>query len=241
MLNLNTIDFHFKAIGQVRSCFTDKFGTPRQPGLTKHSRAFLQIFSENQPELSLQGLAEFSHLWVIFVFHKNNSKKFHSKVHPPRLGGEKIGVFSTRSPHRPNPIGLSLVEIDNVEGGGIWVRGIDLIEGTPVLDIKPYIPSVEAQPEAHAGWVQDLAENDIQLEWTAEAENNLIQLGQANLKLLIEETLQLDPRPRVYKGYEGKKSKYRDEHIVKFYQFDVYFNFKASNLISVNKIIDTLK
>lgn len=241
MKNSSPIEFQFNAIGHVKSCFADKFGTPRQPGLAKHSRAFLHIYSEFQPELSLQGLAEFSHLWVLFVFHKNNSNKFHAKVHPPRLDGEKIGVFSTRSPHRPNPIGLSVVKIDSVEPEGVWVLGVDLIEGTPILDIKPYIPDIEALPGAHGGWVNEIKEVEVQVEWTQEAADNLKQLGQENLKLLIEETLQLDPRPKVYKGYEGEKSKYRDEHIVQLYNYDIHFCFKTSQLICVNKVRNLLK
>ena len=98
-------------IGFLKSCYPDKFGTPRQPGLVSGARAELKLRSDLQPELALQGLEGFSHIWLIFIFHKNQSARYHAKVHPPRLKGEPIGLFATRTPHRPNPIGLSLVEL----------------------------------------------------------------------------------------------------------------------------------
>ena len=130
-------------IGYIESCFKDKFGTPRQPGLVKKAWAKLKIRADLQPEESLQGLEGFSHVWLIWVFHQNKVSRYHAKVHPPRLGGKSMGLFATRTPHRPNPIGLSLVEIVRVEKDGIVVSGADLVDGTPILDIKPYLQEVE--------------------------------------------------------------------------------------------------
>ncbi|XP_072373549.1 tRNA (adenine(37)-N6)-methyltransferase isoform X2 [Scyliorhinus torazame] len=132
-------------IGYIESCFTAKNGTPRQPTICSLSRARLKISKIvfNNAEHSLMGLDQFSHVWIIFVFHKNGHQSYKAKVKPPRLNGLKTGVFSTRSPHRPNAIGLTLVKLDRIEGDTLYFSGIDMIQGTPVLDIKPYIPDYD--------------------------------------------------------------------------------------------------
>ncbi|GCC27945.1 tRNA (adenine(37)-N6)-methyltransferase [Chiloscyllium punctatum] len=133
-------------IGYIESCFTAKNGTPRQPTICSLSRARLKISKLifNNAEHSLMGLDQFSHVWIIFVFHKNGHQCYKAKVKPPRLNGLKTGVFSTRSPHRPNAIGLTLAKLDRIEGDTVHLSGIDMIQGTPVLDIKPYIPDYDA-------------------------------------------------------------------------------------------------
>lgn len=133
-------------IGYLESCFSAKNGTPRQPSICSHSRACLRIRKSifNNPEHSLMGLEQFSHVWILFVFHKNGRLSCKAKVQPPRLNGVKTGVFSTRSPHRPNAIGLTLAKLEKVEGGAIYLSGIDMIHGTPVLDIKPYIADYDS-------------------------------------------------------------------------------------------------
>lgn len=235
-----TKTFQLEAIGVVDSCFKDKFGTPRQPGLAPSSRAFLRMHKKFQPEQSLDGLAGFSHLWVVFWFHQNGNSRFHAKVHPPRMNGEQIGVFATRSPHRANPVGLSLVEIDSVEKEGVWVRGIDLIDGTPILDLKPYLPQVESIPEARAGWAGK-APIEISVEWLPEAMEELQnwsqKLERPELKSLVEETLRLDPRPVVYRGYEGETSPYRSRHAVRLYDGDIHFEFLSPNHLQVQKVL----
>jgi tRNA-Thr(GGU) m(6)t(6)A37 methyltransferase TsaA len=128
-----------RPIGNLQSCFREKFGTPRQSGFVKNARAKLKLNNEINSS-SLDGLQDFSHVWVIFVFHVgvedyNNQK---TKIKPPKLEGVKMGVYATRSPHRFNPIGLSIAKLEKVEGRTIHLSGIDLIHGTPVLDIKPY-------------------------------------------------------------------------------------------------------
>jgi len=232
----------FRPIGMVKSCFRDKFGTPRQPGLVAAADAIIEINPEFQPQFSLQGLEQFSHLWVIFHFHLVDSKKFRGKVHPPRLDGETVGVFATRSPHRPNPIGLSLVEIVKVEGPAIYIRGHDLVDGTPVLDIKPYIKEIESQPAATSGWVEKVSSLDVRVSWAQKAETQLFEFmrGQNDLRQLIEETLKLDPRPRVYRGLEGAEPKYRETHSVRLRHVDVEFIFRAANEVEVLdlKLID---
>nr|XP_042127075.1 tRNA (adenine(37)-N6)-methyltransferase isoform X1 [Peromyscus maniculatus bairdii] len=143
---LETGNLFTEPIGYLESCFTAKNGTPRQPSICSHSRACLKIRKSifNNPEHSLMGLEQFSHVWILFVFHKNGHLNYKAKVQPPRLNGAKTGVFSTRSPHRPNAIGLTLARLEKVEGGAVYLSGIDMIHGTPVLDIKPYIADYDS-------------------------------------------------------------------------------------------------
>lgn len=221
-------------IGVVQSCYPDKFGAPRQPGLAPDSKAFLRLDPKWQPADSLQGLQDFSHLWVLFWFHKNNeNSRFHAKVFPPRLQGEKTGVFSTRSPHRPNPIGLSLVKIERVEKEGIWVSGIDFIEGTPIVDLKPYLPSIEALPTAQGGWTDLPSAAPLEIVFLCEEILAKWIKRRPEVKSLIVQTLSLDPRPSVYKGYEGQESPYRSHHAVRLYEGDVHFRYLSANKIEV--------
>lgn len=230
-------------IGVVESCYPDKFGTPRQPGLVKEALAKILIHPQSQPKESLQGLEGFSHLWIIFWFHQNRSGRFHAKVHPPRLEGKTMGVFATRTPHRPNPIGLSLVEIVKILHDGVIVRGADLISGTPVLDIKPYLPEVECVPSARQGWTSSVDEKpEVKIEWSDEA---WIQFqawsanrsADENLQELIENTIKLDPRPTVYKGFEEGASPYRTQHAVRFYDGDVHFQFLSQDHVRILKVL----
>lgn len=130
-----------KPIGQIRTEFAEKRAVPRQPSVCPKLLGCVELNKDvfNNPEHSLDGLNEFSHLWIIYHFHKNESHA-KAKVAPPRLSGERVGIFSTRSPHRPCPIGLSLVEIERIDGKNVYFHGTDMVDGTPVLDLKPYIP-----------------------------------------------------------------------------------------------------
>jgi len=150
--------FTYKPIGHVKSVFQGKSGTPRQSGLSKYARASLTVNRAhfNNPDHSLLGLEGFSHVWLLWVFHADSGVAIKAKVAPPRLGGTRVGVFSTRSPHRPANIGLTLAKVEHVKGDTITMSGIDLIEGTPVLDIKPYIPAYDMVERS----IEDLAEED---------------------------------------------------------------------------------
>ncbi|XP_058123939.1 tRNA (adenine(37)-N6)-methyltransferase isoform X2 [Anopheles coustani] len=134
----------FKPIGVIRTVFNEKRAVPRQANLASALLSRIDISSTvfNNPSHSLEGLESFSHIWIIYHFHRNPNH-LKAKVAPPRLGGERVGVFSTRSPHRPCPIGLSLVQLDRVEDSKVYFFGTDMVDGTPVLDIKPYIPQYD--------------------------------------------------------------------------------------------------
>ena len=228
-------------IGYIESCFKDKFGTPRQPGLVKKAWARLKIRGDLQPAEALQGLEGFSHVWLIWIFHQNKTARYHAKVHPPRLGGKSMGLFATRTPHRPNPLGLSLVELVRVENDSIIVAGADLVDGTPILDIKPYLPEVESIPDARVGWPAEVSKEPIQVEFSEKAEG-LLHLWQARnpdkaLREIIEETLKLDPRPVVYRGYEDSESPYRTEHAVRLFDGDIHFKFEGASQVQVFDIL----
>uniref|UniRef100_A0A8D8I937 tRNA (Adenine(37)-N6)-methyltransferase n=1 Tax=Culex pipiens TaxID=7175 RepID=A0A8D8I937_CULPI len=139
-----TSGISFDPIGTIKTVFSDKRAVPRQASVASEllSRIELNQTIFNNPEHSLEGLDSFSHIWILYHFHRNPAH-FKTKVAPPRLGGMRIGVFSTRSPHRPCPIGLSLVQMDRIENSTIYFYGTDMVDGTPVLDIKPYIPQYD--------------------------------------------------------------------------------------------------
>lgn len=138
-------DIIFKPIGHIRTVFAEKRAVPRQANIAETILSRIELCKElyTNPEQSLDTLEEFSHLWIIYNFHKNDSH-YKPKISPPRLDGKKVGVLATRSPHRPNPIGISLVKLDRIEGSVIYFYGSDMVDATPVLDIKPYIPAYDS-------------------------------------------------------------------------------------------------
>lgn len=200
------MNFEFQAIGIVHSCFVEKFGIPRQPGLAPAARGQLELLPPFDDPQTLEGLEQCSHLWLQFVFHRPPSDQWRPRVRPPRLGGNRsLGVFATRSPLRPNPIGLSVVKFDGVvqRQGRVWLElsGIDLLDGTPVLDIKPYVPYTDLVPEAEnqfAGaaptWATVVFSPEAQAACRALSE----RLGQ-DWDALIRQVLQQDPRPQYQK------------------------------------------
>ncbi len=197
------MDFTFPAIGIIHSCFKEKFGIPRQPGLAPLATAELELLPPYNDPDALDGLEGCSHIWVQFVFHANSRSEWKPKVKPPRLGGNKsLGVFATRSPTRPAPIGLSVVKLDCIaERDGkllLQLSGIDLLDGTPVLDIKPYVPYVDLVPEAINSFA-DAAPPLIPVEFSDETAafcSNYRQKTQTDLARLIRQVLQQDPRPQ---------------------------------------------
>ena len=147
-----------RPIAHIRSDFPEKFGIPRQSGLVEGLRAEIVFTPEYRTPQALRGIEEFSHLWLIWQFSQARREKWSPTVRPPRLGGnQRVGVFATRSPFRPNPIGLSCVKLEGVDlstpdGPVLHVSGADLVDGTPILDIKPYLPYADCRPEAVGGF-----------------------------------------------------------------------------------------
>ncbi|MFC4990941.1 tRNA (N6-threonylcarbamoyladenosine(37)-N6)-methyltransferase TrmO [Rubritalea tangerina] len=182
------------AIGHIKTCYPEKFGVPRQPGLSAHAWGEVVLAPEYRDENFLRGIEGFSHLWLVFVFHLASEKVGRGTVRPPRLGGNtRRGVFATRAPYRPNRIGMSVVELLRVrkceQGGSVLeVRGADLVSGTPILDIKPYISFCDSVPDARSGFVSGAPEC-LEVVWGCEEPDG------EELKALVEETVALDPRP----------------------------------------------
>ncbi len=193
------MNFNFSVIGIIHSCFKEKFGIPRQPGLVPLAKAQLELLPPYNDRDALEGLESCSHLWIQFVFHANKRDEWKPKVKPPRLGGNKsLGVFATRSPTRPSPIGLSVVKLDGIEERDgkllIHLSGIDLLDGTPVLDIKPYVPYVDLVPTAINSFA-DTAPAWVEVVFTPECLLFCRDYGK-QLEDLIRQILQQDPRPQ---------------------------------------------
>lgn len=211
-------DFHFSQIGTVHAPYREKFAIPRQPGLAQVN-AVIELLPPFALPDAVIGLDQFSHIWITFVFHAVAVKQYGGawkpRVRPPRLGGnEKLGVFATRSTHRPNPIGLSVVQLQRVEidnGVRLHIRGGDFLDGTPVLDIKPYIPYADAIPQARAGFAQ-LAPPRLFVRWSDEALIAVEKYASNDLKSMIDEVLSFDPRP----AYQEEPERIYGVHIADY-------------------------
>lgn len=193
-------------MGIVRSCFGGKFAVPRQPGLSPSAWGELVFEPEfRQPE-ALRGIEGFSHLWLIFGFHRTAGAGWHPTVRPPRLGGnERVGVFASRSTFRPNGLGLSLVRLEGMEarekeGTVLRLGGIDLVDGTPVYDVKPYLPYAEALPDAAGGFA---AEEPRRMEVASSGAAGWERLPERSRRVILE-VLALDPRPPAGREEEGR-------------------------------------
>ncbi|CAL9227134.1 unnamed protein product [Arabidopsis halleri] len=164
--DLHSTIYPLRPIGTIQSCFSTRNGTPRQPLLVSLARACLVFDPALVPPASLEGLEEYSHCWILYVFHLNtdieklwrkpSQSKLKAKVRVPRLNGERKGVFATRSPHRPCPIGLTVAKVEEIQKDKVLLSGVDLVDGTPVLDIKPYLPySDSIQGASVPNWVKE--------------------------------------------------------------------------------------
>lgn len=199
---------NMEQVGVVHSCFGGKFGVPRQPGLCPSAWGRLVFHSPFRGEDFLRGIDGFSHLWLVFGFHKTADQGWKPTVRPPRLGGNRrVGVFASRSTFRPNGLGLSLVRLEGVDRSGddapaLLLGGVDLIDGTPVYDVKPYLPYAEALPDAAAGFASDEIPR-LAVEIGADAEEVFANLP-GRSRDVIREALSLDPRPAVRADDSGR-------------------------------------
>ena len=190
-------EYTISPIGYIRSDFPEKFGIPRQSGRAPSLTAEIVFTSEYKHPDALRGIEDFSHLWLIFDFSKAHRDEFSPTVRPPRLGGNtRVGVFASRSPFRPNPIGLSCVKLLRVEerkdeGCILIVSGADLLDGTPILDIKPYIPFADCKPDATGGYASEHEHDKLQVAFPKPL---LSVIAQDKREGLLE-CLADDPRP----------------------------------------------
>ena len=184
-------------IAHVETMFPEKFGIPRQSGLIEECRGRIVFEPEYRTKDAFKGLEEYSHIWILWKFSKVERKNWSATVKPPRLGGNlRKGVFATRSPFRPNPIGLSSVKLEGIEyderlGTVLYVSGVDMLDGTPVYDIKPYLPYVDSHPEAIGGFSDRV--KDYQL--VVDNEEMLYQCMPSDIAKCVVKMLEQDPRP----------------------------------------------
>ncbi|MFG0416984.1 tRNA (N6-threonylcarbamoyladenosine(37)-N6)-methyltransferase TrmO, partial [Pseudomonas sp. zjy_8] len=221
-------------VGIVHSCFKEKFAIPRQPQLAPAARGVLELLPPFDQGDAVEGLEQVSHVWLLFLFHQALEEKPRLKVRPPRLGGNKsMGVFATRATHRPNGIGQSVVRLEGVEPGRLLLSGIDLLDGTPVLDIKPYVPYADSVAGA-SNQMANAAPVAIAVQW---ADNALLQAREHAQRLseplveLIEQCLAQDPRP----AYQIPPSE--RVYGVKFWDVQVRWHYPQPDVIRVMEVV----
>lgn len=222
-----------KIIAKIKTDMPDKFGIPRQSGIVNGLAGKIIFEPEYRVREAVLGIEEFSHLWLLWEFSENKRDGWSPTVRPPRLGGEKRkGVFATRSPFRPNPIGLSCVKLEGVEytrdlGPVIYVSGVDLMNGTPIYDIKPYITYTDSRPNAVQGFAEDFVDYALKVNF----QQDLLDMIPAEKQAGIIGILKHDPRP----AYQDSPDRV---YGVKYLDFDIHFKVDKNILtvIDVEKI-----
>jgi tRNA-Thr(GGU) m(6)t(6)A37 methyltransferase TsaA len=218
----------FSPIGVVRTPFTDRVSAPRQPYAAEGVEGTIELDPGRDLEFAVCDLEGWDRLWVIFCFHLNPPGVWRPKVLPPRSAGQRRGVLATRSPHRPNPIGLSVVRLVSVEGLVLRVRDLDIVDGSPVLDIKPYVPWADAFPDARTGWLEPLAadgtpsaagadrprdpEPGFAVGWSAAAAAQAAWLREEHgidLRTPVDRALSLGPQPHPYRRIKREGDGFR--------------------------------
>lgn len=220
-----------KIIAKIKTDMPDKFGVPRQSGIVEELTGKIIFEPEYRVREAVRGLEEFSHLWVIWQFSENLRSSWSPTVRPPRLGGEiRKGVFATRSPFRPNPIGLSCVKIEKIEftkelGPVISVSGVDMTDGTPIYDIKPYITYTDSRPVAKQSFAGDFIDYGLKVDFP----EKLLSLIPDEKQAGIIGILKHDPRP----AYQDSPDRV---YGVRYLDFDVHFKVK-DNILTVIDIV----
>lgn len=234
--------FTFSSIGILHSCYKEKFGVPRQPRLVSEVVSELVLSSRYSSD-SVRELEQFTHIWLIFIFNQMRDGVWKPLVRPPRLGGNRrIGVFASRSMFRPNPVGMSAVEllkINHHKGKvSLLLRGCDLVDKTPIIDIKPYIPYSDSISDANAGFAEAAPPIVFRVNFTEGAIKQCQCIGKVlngqknsiaiDLKKMIEQILQLDPRPSYRRQQVGDRV-----YAMKLYHFDLKWKYEAAGEVLV--------
>ena len=221
-----------KVIARIRTDFSSKFGIPRQSGLIGALKGRILFEPEYRDATALRGLEGYSHLWLIWQFSESVLADWSPTVKPPLLGGNvRMGVFATRSPFRPNPLGLSCVALERVElstpdGPVLHVAGADLLDGTPIYDIKPYLPYADSHPEARGGFTDALAPEPLRVDFP----ELLLALIPEDKRAALMQVLALDPRPGYRRGDSDRR------YGVEFAGFDVRFTV-AGGVLRVFEVV----
>jgi tRNA-Thr(GGU) m(6)t(6)A37 methyltransferase TsaA len=230
-------------IAYIESPYKEKFAIPRQPNLVNAAYGKIIFIGDANNEELIRGIEQFSHLWLLFIFHGTQEQGWKPLVRPPRLGGnKKLGVLATRSTFRPNPIGMSVVKLEQVTrlpGGKLElnISGLDLLDGTPIIDIKPYVPYSDSLPDAQAGFAQSEPTAPLAVTFTQQAQSDLSRLRALtdksphnqqyrHLALLIEQVLAQDPRP-AYKQFK------EDDKLYGMSLYNVNIEWRMASMITV--------
>lgn len=219
-------DGKWKIIAHIETDFPAKFGIPRQSGLVTALRGRIVFEPEYRQVEAVRGLEGFSHIWLLWQFSKASRQNWSATVAPPRLGGKtKVGVFASRSPFRPNPIGLSSVKLERLEfderlGPVLYVSGADLLDGTPIYDIKPYLAYTDSHPEAVDGFAGEVLEYALQVEFP----RHLLERIPESERETVIELLRQDPRP-------GTQEAVDKEYRMLFGDYDIWFYVVESQLV----------
>ena len=227
-------DYTISAIGHIESPYKQKFAIPRQPRLVPQAKAKLIFSPDFNREEFVRGLDEFTHIWLLFRFHETADKGYSAMVRPPRLGGnERKGVFATRATFRPNAIGMSAVKLEGIEYKNgqlsLLLAGIDLLDGTPIIDIKPYLPYSDSMPDASAGFADTRPETEMTVEFSPQSIEFInAQTQYPELHDFIANVLKQDPRPAYKKQKEEMQS-----YGMTLYDFNIRWQVNdAHNLVT---------
>ncbi|KJF96706.1 tRNA (N6-threonylcarbamoyladenosine(37)-N6)-methyltransferase TrmO [Photobacterium leiognathi] len=228
------MSYSIDPIGIIHSPYKEKFAVPRQPGLVPSARSEIILQGDANSLEAVRGIEQFSHLWLLFLFDQNLEAGWRPTVRPPRLGGnERIGVFASRATFRPNGIGMSAVELKGIrhENGNVIIElgGVDLVDGTPIVDIKPYIPYSDSLPQAQGGFASS-APDLMPVCFSETALNQLPSKNKTYYQTVISEVLAQDPRPAYKKGKPDLK-----QYAVHLFDFNVHFSVTEQQ-ITVNQI-----
>lgn len=228
-------DLTLSPIARIHSPYREKFSVPRQANLVADGKGILELLPPyNQPE-AVRGLDDFSHLWLIFGFDRVPQGKWSPTVRPPRLGGnQRVGVFASRATHRPNPLGLSTVALERIECAHgkvlLHLGAVDLVDGTPIYDIKPYLAYADSLPFAQSGFAQNKPEATLKVQFSAQAMQQLakIEKTEAHFGRFVTEVLAQDPRP----AYQKDKPNQR-EYGIWLGKWNIKWKMLADNLAEV--------
>ncbi|WP_440904910.1 tRNA (N6-threonylcarbamoyladenosine(37)-N6)-methyltransferase TrmO [Catenovulum sp. SX2] len=230
----NQTTWPMQIIGHVSSPYKEKFSIPRQANLVKLAKGYIEFLPDFSDIDMLEGIEAYSHLWLVFIFHQTAAQGWKAKVRPQRLGGnKKMGVLATRSTFRPNPVGLSSVTFDKVEklpNGKLrlHIQGLDLVDGTPIIDIKPYIPYADVIQQASSQFATDAPISKLKVVFAEDLAGKLkiCELQYTGFKQFVCQVLAQDPRPVYKQGKEDNKT-----YGVKLVNWDVQFNIAGDNCL----------
>lgn len=231
-------DLTLTPVAIIHSPYKEKFSVPRQPDLVQDGTGWLELLPPYNSPDCVRGLEQFSHLWLIFQFDQIPQGKWQPTVRPPRLGGnQRVGVFASRATHRPNPLGLSKVALQGIDYSNGKVRlqlgSVDLVDGTPIFDIKPYLAYADSEPNAISGFAQHKPPVNLQVKFSPMAQTAVqkIEEFQPHFQRFLTEVLQQDPRPAYQQGQLSRRI-----YGVHLFEFNVRFCFQEQGKVEVVEI-----